>query len=56
MAGGGPAMGVAAEIWEHIVGTAEGSFGVNDPVSSEQWPELGSEDLGLREQSQVLLE
>lgn len=39
-------MGVAAEILEHIVGTAEGSFGVNDPVSSEQWPEPGAKILG----------
>ena len=46
MAGGGPAMGVAAEILEHIVGTAEGSFGVNDPVSSEQWPEPGAKIVG----------
>jgi hypothetical protein len=38
---------------ENIVGTAEGWFGVNDPVFSEQWPQLGSEDPGLREQSQI---
>jgi len=51
MVGDGHAMGVTAEILEHIVGTAEGWFGVDDPVFSEQWPEPGSEDLGLREQS-----
>jgi hypothetical protein len=38
---------------EHIVGTAEGWFGVDDPVFSEQWSEPGSEDLGLREQSHI---
>ncbi len=53
MVGDGHAMGVAAQVLEHIVGAAEGWFGVNDPVFSEQWPEPGSEDLGLREQSQI---
>ena len=52
MVGDGHAMGVTAEIMEHIVGAAEGWFGVDDPVFSEQWSEPGSEDLGLREQSQ----
>jgi hypothetical protein len=53
MVGDGNAMGVPAEILEHIVGPAEGRFGVDDPVFSEQWSEPGSEDLGLREQSQI---
>ena len=53
MIGNGPAMGIATEILEHIFGAAEGRFGVNDPVLSEQWSQPGSEDLGLREQSQV---
>jgi hypothetical protein len=47
------AMGVTAEIVQYILGTAEGWFGVDDPVSSEQWPEPGSEDLGLSEQCQI---
>ena len=46
-------MGVSAEILEHIVGTTEGWFGVDDPVFSEQRSEPGSEDLRLREQSQI---
>jgi len=53
MVGDGHAMGVTTQILEHILGTAEGRFGVDDPVFSEQWPEPGSEDLGLREQSQI---
>jgi hypothetical protein len=53
MVGDGHAMGVSAEILEHIVGAAEGWFGVDDPVFSEQRSEPGSEDLGLREQSQI---
>jgi len=53
MVGDGHAMGVSAEILEYVVGTTEGWFGVDDPVFSEQWSEPGSEDLGLREQSQI---
>src|SRR5206468_6157524 len=53
MIGNGPAMGIATEILEHIFGAAEGRFGVNHPVLSEPWSQPGSEDLGLREQSQV---
>jgi len=53
MVGDGHAMGVTAEILEHMFGAAKGWFGVNDPVFSEQWPEPGSKDLGLREQSQI---
>jgi hypothetical protein len=53
MVGDGHAMGISAEILEHVVGTAEGWFGVDDPVFSEQRSEPGSEDLGLREQSQI---
>jgi len=49
MVGDGYAMGVSAEILEYVVGTAEGWFGVDDPVFSEQWSKPGSEDLGLRE-------
>jgi len=49
----GEAMGVTAEILEYIFGAAEGWFGVDDPVLSEQRPEPGSEDLGLREHSHI---
>ncbi len=53
MVGDGHAMGVTAKILEHILGATEGWFGVYDPVFSKQWPEPGSEDLGLREHSQI---
>src|SRR5216684_9053470 len=53
MVGDGHAMGVAAQVLAHILGAAEGWFGIDDPVFSEQRPEPGSEDLGLREQSQI---
>src|SRR2546422_9702526 len=53
MVGDGHAMGVAAEILEHVLGAAKGWFGVDDPVLSKQRSQPGSEDLGLREQSQI---
>ena len=53
MVGDGHAMGLTAKILEHILGATEGWFGVYDPVFSKQWPEPGSEDLGLREHRQI---
>jgi hypothetical protein len=50
MVGDGHAVGVTAEIVQHILGAAKGWFRVYDPVFSEQWPEPGSEDLGLIEE------
>ena len=50
MVGDGHAMGVAAEILQHILGTTEGTFQVDHPVFSKQWPEPSSEDLGFGEQ------
>ena len=38
MVGDGYAMGVPAQILEHILGAPEWSFGINHPVFSEQWP------------------
>ena len=37
MVGDGHAMGVAGEITEHMMGTAERWLGVDDPVLTEQW-------------------
>jgi hypothetical protein len=53
MVGDGYAMGVAAEIVQHIFGATEGTFQVNDPVLSKQWPEPSSKDLGFGEQLQL---
>ena len=53
MVGDGDAMGIATQILKHILGTAEGRFGVDDPVLSEQRSQPGSEDLGLSEQFQI---
>ena len=38
MVGDGHAMGVAAQILQHILGAAEGTFQVDDPVLSVEWP------------------
>jgi hypothetical protein len=43
--GDGHAMGVAGEIAEHMMRTAEGGLGVDDPVLTEQWAQEGAEGL-----------
>ena len=46
MIGDSHAVGVAAEILQHIVRATEGTFQVHHPVLSKQWPEPSSEILG----------
>ena len=53
MVGDGHAMGVAAEILQHVFGAAKRTFQVNHPVFSKQWPEPSSKDLGFGEQLQL---
>jgi hypothetical protein len=43
MVGDGHAMGVAGEIAEHMMGTAERWLGIDDPVLTEQWTQEGAE-------------
>ena len=43
--GDGDAMGVTGEIAEHMMGTAEGWLGVDDPVLTEQGTQEGAEGL-----------
>ena len=43
MVGDGDAMGIAGEIAEHMMGTAEGGLGVDDPVLPEQGAQEGAE-------------
>jgi hypothetical protein len=50
MVGDGHAMGVAAQILEHVFGATEGWFAVDHPVLVEQWSEPGSEGLGLSQE------
>ena len=51
-------MGVRTEIVEDVLWSAEGPFGVDDPVVAEQHPQPGSEGarLGQRQQASVELE
>ena len=51
--GDGHAMGVAAEILEHVLGAAEGWFAVDHPRLAKQWSEPGGEGLGLSQEGQL---
>ena len=54
MVGDGDAVGIAAEILQNILGSAEGWFGVDDPIFAEERTQPGSEELGMGEQVRVL--
>src|SRR5580692_7811791 len=54
--GDGDAMGVGAEIAQHMFGTAEGRFGVNDPVVAEQYSQPSSESARLGEWEEAAVE
>ena len=56
--GDGDAVGVGAEIAQHVFGSAEGWFGIDDPVLAEQYSEPGGEGsrLGERGESPVELD
>ena len=41
------AMSVAAQILEHVCGATEGTLQVHHPLFSMEWPQPGSEGLGL---------
>jgi len=45
MVGDGNAMGIAGEIAEHMMGTAEGGLGIDDPVLTKQGMQEGAEHL-----------
>ena len=51
--GDGDAMGIAAEIIKHLLGSAERSLGVDDPANGAQRPQAGSEDFGRRQAGQI---
>ena len=50
------AMGVAAEIVHHVFRTTEGTFQIDHPILSMQWPKPSGEDPGLRQKFQVSME
>jgi hypothetical protein len=49
-------MGVATQILEHVLGASEGRLAVDHPVLSVEWPQPGSEDLGLSQGGQLARE
>src|SRR5206468_3948130 len=49
MVGDGDAVSIAAEILQDVLGSAEGWFGVNDPVFAEERAQPGREGLGMGE-------
>ena len=51
--GDGNAMGVGAEIAQHMFRTAERRLGVDDPVVSEQYPQPGSEGARMSERQEL---
>ena len=52
----GDAMGVGAEIAQHMFRAAKGRLGVNDPVVAEQYPQPSSESARLGEWHQAAVE
>src|SRR5207248_11421940 len=49
MVGDGDAVGIAAEVLQDVLGSAEGWFGVDDPIFAEERTQPGSEELGMGE-------
>lgn len=49
MIGDGNAVGIATEILQYVLGSAEGWFGVDDPVFAEERTQPGGEGLGMGE-------
>ena len=49
MIGDGDAMGVAAEITQHLLGAAEGGFGIDDPVLPKQRSQECGEAVWVRQ-------
>jgi hypothetical protein len=47
--GDSDAVGIAAEILQHVLGSAEGWFGVDDPIFAKERTQPGSEELGMGE-------
>jgi DNA modification methylase len=43
-------MSIATEILQHVLGSAEGWFGVDDPIFAEERTQPGSEELGMGNQ------
>lgn len=49
MVGDGDAVGIAAEILQDVLGSADGRFGVDDPIFAEERTQPSSEEPGMGE-------
>jgi len=49
----GHTMSVATEILQHVLGSAEGWFGVDDPIFAEERAQPGREELGMGEGCEI---
>ena len=49
-------MGIRAEVAQRVLGSAEGTLGVDDPVVAEQDSEPGGEVAGLGKRGEVAVE
>ena len=54
--GDGHTVGVAAQIVHHIFRATEGTFQIDHPILSIEWPQPSGEGLGLRQKLQVSVE
>src|SRR5260370_39538190 len=45
--GNGHAMGIAAQVFQHLLGSAEGGLGVNHPVGFAQGGQIAGESEGI---------
>jgi hypothetical protein len=54
--GNGDAMGVGAEIAQHMFRPAERPFAVDDPVVTEQYPQPGGEGARFRKRQEMSVE
>src|ERR1700740_495677 len=53
MVGDGDAVGIAAEILQDVLRSAEGWFGVDDPIFTEERTQPGGEELGMSERREL---
>jgi len=49
----GNAVSIAAEILQNVLGSAEGWFGVDDPIFAEERTQPGREELGMSERREL---
>ena len=51
--GDGHAVGIASEVLQHVLGAAEGSFGIDDPFLVFEWRQVLAEGLAVAQRCQL---